>query len=197
MGWGVPWETLIFLWHKSCLEVKVVFLVTLTVRLARVGPLRQHYSGCLYHPPGWAEHMPLILLWAKTLPEGNLHSSMQILEQTSSWGRGWRPGDGSSTRGTAERKWICSPPRSQPSVPFYSHTSSSSGAECHGAYLADASSVCLSLNISASGSPSQGLARTPLIISGYMLAHTYCVLGPNMCSPQHSMGDSHLEGPLY
>lgn len=84
MGWGVLWETLIFLWHKSCLEVRVVFLVTLTVRLARVGPLRQHYSGCLYHPPGWAEHTPPILLWAKTLPEGNLHSSMQILEQISS-----------------------------------------------------------------------------------------------------------------
>lgn len=70
------------------------------------------------------------------------------------------------------------------------HTSCSSGTVCHGTDVAEAVTVCLSSDSSDPGSSSKGLpGLNPPSPSGSVLASSGMVLGPDISSRQHSMGD--------
>ena len=76
------------------------------------------------------------------------------------------------------------------------NTSSTFGAGCHGADVAEASSVRFSPNRSAPGSPGEGPSRGVQPIAGSpVLAHRSVVLGSSVSPRRSPMGDSRPERP--
>ncbi len=76
------------------------------------------------------------------------------------------------------------------------HASSSAWAGCHGAEAAEASSVCISPDRSASGSYGESMPGWgPSISSSHVLASPSVVLGPCVPPRRFSPGDSDQEGP--
>ncbi|KAI2657538.1 Transposon Ty3-G Gag-Pol polyprotein [Labeo rohita] len=175
-----------------------------------VGPHRQHLGGLLHQPPGRSAFAPLVQAGAPDpcvvpgqtpLAESSLCSWASQLGsrhpvETGAEARGM---DASPRGGEAdlESVWsspggpVCHEGEHAMSPLVLSSSSSSPGAGCHGADVAEATSVRLSPDRSAPGSsresaPGRGVPSS----SSPVLAGPSMVLGPDFSPRRLSLGDS-------
>ncbi|KAI2665260.1 Transposon Ty3-G Gag-Pol polyprotein [Labeo rohita] len=178
-----------------------------------VGPHRQHLGGLLHQPPGRSAFAPLVQAGA---PDPCVVPGQTPLAESSLCSWASQLGSRHPVETGAEARGMDASPRggkadlesvwSSPGGPFchegehamsplvLSSSSSTPGAGCHGADVAEATSVRLSPDRSAPGSsresaPGRGVPSS----SSPVLARPSMVLGPDFSPRRLSLGDSRQE----
>ncbi len=183
-------------------------------RSSCVGAHRQHSGGLLYQPPGRSAYAPLIQAGAT---DPCVEPGQAPLTESSSYswasqfgsrrpveaGAEARGMDASPRGGEADMEsfwpgsggFVCDSSDIALSPLVLSDSSSSTGAECYGTDLAEASSVRLSPDHSAPGiSKENAMGRGLSVASSPVLAGPSMVLGHDFSPRRLSMGYSRQEG---
>lgn len=176
---------------------------------------RQHIGSLLHQPSRRSEFAPSVQVGEAdpsmgsreaALSEGSLHPRLDecgsrppVETGVGARGMATAPKSGGShlaeIRQSRRRSIRLSKLNTLPIV-VLPHTSSTVGAGCHGADVAEASSVCVSPDRSAPGSPGEGPSRgVQSIVGSPLLAHTSVVLGPDVSPRRSPLGDSRPERP--
>ncbi len=175
---------------------------------------RQYVGGLLHQPPGGSAFAPPVQAGTPdpsvgpgetALLEGSVHpwvpqSGSRHPVETGAEARGMdapHRGDGADLEEVRSSPGglVCVSRDLTMSPLVLSDSSSSTGAGCHGADVAEASSVRLPPDCSAPGSSGESSpGRGSSLVSSPVLAGPSMVCGPGSPSRRLSMGDSHLAG---